>query len=100
MSIVMLATSRVNRTRRAVGRHRHLLVHVGTVELHRVTTALPLDGIAAITRVPRERVLATAEEGRIGTAASVDLIVTASANQQIRAITADQRVVPRAADQA
>ena len=59
----MLATSRVNRTRAAVGRDVDLLVDVGAVEQQRVGAGLALDGVAAVARVPDEGVVAGARAG-------------------------------------
>ena len=48
----MVPTSRVNRTRAAVGRDVDLLVEVGAVEDHRVDAVLALDDVAAVAGVP------------------------------------------------
>src|SRR4051794_37402224 len=92
-SIVMVATSRVNRTRPArrrtlealaavgsqwvggaggvdppppaVGRHVDPLGDVGAEEEHLVGAALPLDDVAAVARVPLEHVVPVPEEGRV-----------------------------------
>ena len=60
----MLATSRKKPHPAAVGRDVDVLVDVGADEQQRVGAVLALDGVAAVARVPRERVVAGAEEGR------------------------------------
>ena len=64
-SIVTLATSREKRSALAVGRDVDVLGDVGAVELQRVGAGLALDDVAAVARVPDERVVAGAEEGNV-----------------------------------
>ena len=49
----------------AVGRDVDFLVDIGAVENERVVTGLALDRVAAVARVPDERVVARAEQGRV-----------------------------------
>ena len=57
---------------RAVGRDVDFLVDVGAVEHQRVVAGLALDGVAAVARVPDERVVAGAEQRRIVAGAADD----------------------------
>ena len=96
-SMVMLPTSRVNRSAAAVGREVDVLVDVGAVEEHRVDAALALDGVAAVAGVPDEGVVAGAHEGHVVAAAAVDDVVAVAADQDVVAVAAGDRVVARAA---
>ena len=46
----------------AIGRDVHVLVDVGAVEHQRIGAGLALDDVAAVARVPDERVVAVAEQ--------------------------------------
>ena len=93
----MLATSRVKPHAAAVGGDVDVLVDVRAVELHLVGAGLALDGVAAVARVPLERVVAGAEQGHVVAAAAVDEVVAVAADQRVVALAADDRVVARAA---
>ena len=95
--MTMLATSRVNRTRRAVGRDVDVLVDVGAVEQHRVGAGLALDDVAAVARVPDERVVAGAQQRHVVAAAAGDQVVAVAAEQHVVAVAAGDRVVAGAA---
>ena len=88
---------RVNRTRAAVGRHVEVLVDVGAVEQHRVDAVLALDDVAAVARIPLERVVAGAEQGDVVALVAVDEVVAVAADQHVVAVAAEDRVVARAA---
>ena len=75
----------------------HVLGDVGAVEGERVGTALALDDVAAVARVPLERVVARAEQRGVGAAVAVDEVVAAAADQRVRAVAAEQGVVAVAA---
>ena len=57
---------------RAVGRNVDLLVDVGAVERERVEPRLALDDVAAVARIPDERVVAGAEQRGVVAAAADD----------------------------
>ena len=71
----MLATSRDSRARAAVGRDVDVLVDVGAVEQERVVARLSVDRVAAVARVPDERVVAGAEQGHVVAAPAEDEVV-------------------------
>ena len=96
-SIVIAATLRVRRTRRAVGGDVDLLADVGAVEVERVAAALAVDGVAAVARVPLEAVVAGAQRRRVGADVAVDEVVAGAADEGLGAGAADQRVVAGAA---
>src|SRR5262249_39429165 len=54
----------------AVGGDVHVLIDVAAIEHERVRARLALDRVAAITRIPDERVVAVAEQGRVVAAAA------------------------------
>ena len=54
----------------AVGRDVDVLVDVGAVEQQRVGAVLALDDVAAVARVPEERVVAGAEQRGVVAAAA------------------------------
>ena len=70
----------------AVGRDVDVLVDVGAVEHQRVGAGLALDGVAAVARVPDERVVAGAEEGDVVAAAAGDGVVAVAADQSVVAL--------------
>ena len=74
-SMVMLADVAGEPDAAAVGRDVDVLVDVGPVELQVVGAALALDGVAAVARVPHERVVPGAELGRVVARPAVDEIV-------------------------
>ena len=69
----------------------------GAVEDHPVVAVLALDDVAAVARIPDERVVARAHQGRIGSTVAVDRVVAAGTEQQLRSRAAGQGVVPVAA---
>ena len=74
-----------------------VLRDTGAVEEQRVEVSLPLDDVAAVARIPAERVVAAAEEGSVVAAVAVDEVVLGAAEQLIVAVAAADRVVPGAA---
>ena len=82
---------------RAIGRDVDVLGDVGAVEHQRVGAGLALDGVAAVARVPDERVVAGAEQGHVVAAAAVDDVVAVAAEQRVVALAADDGVVAGAA---
>ena len=92
----MLATSRVKRTRDAVGRDVDVLVDVGAVEEHRVVAGLALDDVAAVAGVPDEGVVAGAHEGHVVAASADDQVVALAADEDVVAVAAVQRQRDRA----
>ncbi len=85
----------------AVGRDVEVLGRAGPDEQERVGAVvgavLPLDEVAAVARVPAERVVAGSEEAAVVAAVAVDRVVTLAAEQQLGAVAAVDRVVPGAA---
>ena len=81
---MILATSRVNRARPPLAEMSIVLVDVGAVEQQRVVAVLALDHVAAVARVPDERVVAGAEQRRIVAAAAGDDVVAVAADQRVR----------------
>ena len=55
---------------------------VGAVEHQRVGAGLALDDVAAVARVPDERVVAVAEQGRVVALVAVDGVVAVAAEQR------------------
>ena len=96
-SIVMLADVAGEAHALAVGRDVDLLVDVGAVELHRVDAVLAFDGVAAVARVPDERVVAGAEERGVVAAAAGDEVVAVAADQRVVTVAAGDGVVAGAA---
>ena len=89
----MLAGAAEEEQAAAVRRQRDPLVGVGAVEDHRVGAVLALDGVAAVARVPDERVVAGTEEGDVVAAVAVDRVVAVAAEQRLVARAAGDRVV-------
>ena len=82
---------------RAVRRDVDVLVDVGAVEQQRIEAALALDHIAAVARVPDERVVAASQKRHVVAATADDGVVSVAGEQGIRALAADDRVVAGAA---
>ena len=82
----MLATSRVNRARAAVGRDVDVLVDVGAVEQHRVGAVLAFDDVAAVAGIPLEHVVAGAQQRDVVAPAAVDEVVAVAADQRVVAV--------------
>ena len=93
----MLAWVRKKREPVPVRRQLDLLGDVGAVEAHRVGAGLAFDRVAAVARIPDERVVACAHEGPVGSSVAVDRVVPVAAEQQVGALAAGERVVTRAA---
>ena len=68
----------------AVGGQVDVLVDVRAVEEHRVVAVLALDDVAAVARIPGERVVAGAEEGDVRAAVAVDRVVAVAAEERVR----------------
>ena len=97
VSIVMLPTSRKNRSRLPFADSVDALGDVGAVEEHRVGAGLALDGVAAVARIPDERVVAGTQERQVVAAVAVDRVVAVAAEQRLDAPAAGDRVVSGAA---
>ncbi|WLB25416.1 hypothetical protein QIH85_26530 [Bradyrhizobium japonicum] len=81
----------------AIRRDRHVLGDVGAVEHQRIRSRVTFDGVAAVTRIPREDVIACAEKSDVVAAAADDLVVSVAADQGVGALTAGDGIVARAA---
>ena len=79
-----------------VRRQVDLLAAVGSVEQHRVGAVLALDGVAAVARIPDERVVARAEVADVVAPVPVDRVVAVAAEGGLDTLGAGDRVVPRA----
>src|SRR5262249_31578868 len=77
----------------AVGRHIELRGDVGAGEEPLIRAVAALDGIAAVARIPLERVVAGAEENRVVPLIAVDEVVAVTAQQSIVAVASENRVV-------
>ena len=93
----MLATSRNQSDAAAIGRDVEVLARVGAVEQQRVEAVLAFDNVAAVARVPGERVVADAEKSDIVAASADHAIVAVAPDQCVGALTAGDGVVARAA---
>ncbi len=80
-----------------VGRRVEDLVSAAAVEQHRVGVVLALDHVAAVARIPLERVVAGAEQGDVVALLTVDEVVAIAAAQQVDAVAAEDRVAARTA---
>ena len=76
-----------------VGRHAEALVRAAAVEGHRVRAPAPLDGVAAVARVPDEAVVARTEVGDVVAAVAVDRVVAAVTVEPLGAAAAADGVV-------
>src|SRR5262249_7948253 len=74
-----------------------LLVDVGAVEHQCVGARLALDDVTAVSRIPNERIVGRAEQGRVAAAATVDGVIAAATEQRVVAVAAGDGVVARAA---
>ena len=74
----------------AVGRGLEDLGAATAVEQHRVGAVLALDRVAAVARVPLERVVAGAQEGDVVALLAVDEVVAVTAEQQVDAVAAER----------
>ena len=83
----------------AVGGHVDALGDVGAVEQQRVDAGLAFDGVAAVARIPDERVVAGAQERQVVAAVAVARVVSVAAEQGLDAPAAGERVVSCAAVQ-
>ena len=72
-------------------------VTLAPLNTQRVGAGLALDGVAAVARVPDERVVAGAEQGHVVAAAAGDGVVAVAADQRVVALAADDGVVAGAA---
>src|SRR5205814_5589344 len=80
-----------------VGRDVDDLADVGAVEQQRVGAGAALDGVAAVTWIPDEGVVAGAEVGRVVAAPADDDVVAVAADQRVIAVAAGDGVVAGAA---
>src|SRR5262249_51150103 len=81
----------------AVRREGDVLGDVGAVEAHRVGAGVAFDRVAAVARVPDERVVTGAERTLIGAAVAVDDVVAAAAEKCLRTAATGEVVVAVAA---
>ena len=81
----------------AVGRGGEDLGAGGAVEAQRVGAVLALDDVAAVARIPDERVVAGPQEAGVGALVAVDRVVAGPADQGVGAVAAVDRVVAVAA---
>ena len=81
----------------AVRGHVDALAGVGAVEEHRVEAGLALDRVAAVARIPRERVVAGTEEREVVAPVAVGRVVAVAAEECLDAPAAGERVVSCAA---
>ena len=82
---------------RAVAAHLHDLARVRAVEGEAVAAALPLDGVASVTGIPLERVVAGPEQRGVVAAVAVDEVLAGAPDQRVGTVAAEQRVVAVAA---
>src|SRR5262245_58607576 len=82
---------------RAIRFDVELLVDVGTVEHERIEAVLAFDDIAAVARIPNERIVPGAEPRRVGAAAAGDDVIAIAAEQRVVAVAAGDGVVASAA---
>src|SRR5204862_114513 len=66
---------------RALGRDGDVFADIGTIEHERVEAGPAIDHVAAVARVPDERVVAVTELRRV--AAAIDQVVTATADEKV-----------------
>ena len=83
VSIVMLATSRKNRSRCPFADKSTCSDAGRAVEPHRVTACLAFDRVAAVARIPDERVVARAHQREVIALVAVDHIVAAAAAEHL-----------------
>ncbi len=77
----------------SVGGQVDVLGDVGAVEEHRVGAVLAFDRVAAVARIPDERVVAGTQQGQVVAAVAVDRVVPVAAEQRLAPRTAGDRVV-------
>ena len=77
-----------------------VLGDVGAVEEHRVGAVLAFDGVAAVARIPDERVVAGTHERQVVAPVSVERVVPVAAEHRLDALAAGNRVVSGAAVEA
>ncbi len=80
----------------AIGRDVDVLVDVGAIEQQRVGAGLAFDRVAAVARVPDERVIALAEERHVVAATANHQVIAAAAGQRVVAVTAVQHEIDMA----
>ena len=96
-SMTMLPMLRVKRTRPPLAETSKFSAMCAAVEQHRVGAVLALDRVAAVARIPLERVVAGAEEGGVVALLAVDEVVAVAAEQGVVAVAAEDGVVAGAA---
>src|ERR1044071_5375579 len=67
----------------AIRRNVDLLGDIGAVEQQRICAVLAFDDIAAIARIPLERIVSSAKEGRVAALVAVDEIVSVATDQGV-----------------
>ena len=93
----MAAMLRVKPDAAAVGRTSKLSPMLEPLKRSVSVPACAFDGVAAVARVPLERVVAAAERGRVGALVAVDEVVAVAAEQRVVAVAAENGVVAAAA---
>ena len=81
----------------AVRRQVDALGGAGAVEAHRVDAGLAFEGVAAVARIPDERVVARAHQRHVVAAVAVDGVVAVAAEQRLDAPATGEGVVAGAA---
>jgi hypothetical protein len=69
-----------------VGGDVHVLADVGTVEHEPIRASPTLDDVAAIARIPDERIVAVAEQGGVVATSADDRVVAVASEQEIGAL--------------
>ncbi len=77
----------------ATCRQLDFLGRAGSVEDHRVVAGAAVERVAAVARIPDERVVAWAEIGLVVAAVAVDRVVAGAAEQRLGSLAAGNRVV-------
>ena len=81
----------------AIRRDIDLLGDVGAVEQQRIGAVVAFDDVAAIARIPLERIVSGAKECSVTALIAVDEIVSVAADQDVIAGAAEDRVIAAAA---
>ena len=90
-SMVMVATSRVNRTRPPLAEMSIFSLMLAPLNNMRVGAGLALDDVAAVAGVPDEGVVAGAEQRGVVAAAAIDEIIALAADDDVVAVAAVER---------
>ena len=93
----MLPTSRNSLTRPPLAEMSMFSSTLAPLNTSVSVPRLALDDVAAVARIPDERVVAVAEQGHVVAAAAVDDVVAVTADQRVGALAAGDGVVAGAA---